>query len=205
MYNVGRNNFYKNEKLATIYTPTHVSSFLFDILHDKIQPQGLVLDPCVGQGSLLQPFQQAGFRVAGIDIEDQGFPHTTCKNFLSVQPGEFEQPSLVIVNPPFNIDQKTKAMAAELFGRRPLLPEVWLQQIIQLFGKDLPIVLFAPYGMRLNQTVHSKRWQKFVNGAYPSIASIVALPKDVYENVLFHSEVLIFNVEGLKPHYFFNG
>jgi len=45
----------------------------------------------------------------------------------------------------------------------------------------------------------------FVDGAYPAISSIVALPKDVYDGVLFHSEVLIFNVDGLNGHYFFDG
>ena len=67
------------------------------------------------------------------------------------------------------------------------------------------MVLFAPYGLRLNQSVGSRRWRKFVDGSYPAISSIVALPKDVYDNVLFHSEVLIFNVDGLNGHYFYDG
>jgi type I restriction enzyme M protein len=37
---------------------------------------------------------------------------------------------------------------------------------------------------------------------YPEITSIVSLPKDVFENILFHSEVLIFNMPQLKGHYF---
>ena len=90
-----------------------------------------------------------------------------------------------------------------MLGRRPLLPEVWLSRIVELWGKEVPTILFAPYGMRLNQSAKSGRWQRFVNGTYPEIVSIVALPKDVYDNVLFHSEVLIFNIEGLKGHYFF--
>ncbi len=69
----------------------------------------------------------------------------------------------------------------------------------------MPLVLFAPYGLRLNQTVASKRWRRFLDGSYPPISAIVALPKDVYEGVLFHSEVLIFNVEGLRGHYFYDG
>jgi len=31
------------------------------------------------------------------------------------------------------------------------------------------------------------------------------LPKDIYQDVLFHSEVLFFNIDGLKPHDFFPG
>ena len=205
MYNVARNNFYGNEKNATIYTPDGVCNFLFQLLHDKIDLYGTVFDPCVGAGALLWPFKEAGFNTLGIDIEYQGFPNTICENYLAVTPGTFATPSLVIANPPFNIDDKTKELAAELAGRRPLLPEVWLQKIIQLWGKDVPICLFAPYGLRLNQSLNSRRWQAFVTGEYPKISSIVSLPKDIYDGVLFHSEVLIFNIEGLEAHYFYHG
>ena len=204
MYNVARNNFYSNEKNATVYTPDKVCDFLFNLLSGDIK-SGTVLDPCVGAGALLKPFKNAGYDTVGIDIEDQGFPNTIARNFLSVETGDFVKPDLVIANPPFNIDHKTKELARKILGARPLLPEVWLQQIIRLWGKNVPICLFAPYGLRLNQTVNSKRWKKFVDGTYPPIASIVALPKDIYADVLFHSEVLIFNVGGLDGHYFFNG
>jgi len=205
MYNVARNNFYDNEKNSTIYTPGSVSDFLFSILHDKIDRNGIVIDPCVGAGSLLWPFKKAGFSTVGIDVEDQSYPETVIQNFLSMKENTFGQPSLIIANPPFNIDSKTKELAIKIGGGRPLLPEVWLQHALKLWGMDVPICLFAPYGMRLNQTVKSRRWLKFLNGEYPPISSIIALPKDVYKNVLFHSEILVFNVEGLKPHYFFNG
>ena len=81
--------------------------------------------------------------------------------------------------------------------------EVWLAKIIELFGKDVPIVLFAPIGFRLNLTAQSKRWVKLTNGTYPAITSIISLPKNVFPNVVFHSEILIFNVQGLEPHYFY--
>ncbi len=205
MYRVDRNDFYREQKNATIYTPSRLSRFLFNLLHDKVDPNGVVLDPCVGAGSLLKPFKQAGFKTVGIDIEYQDYPGTRVCDFISLQPGDIDTPALVIANPPFNIDEKTKELISRFFGRRPLLPEVWLHRIIGLWGKDVPIVLFAPYGLRLNQTVQSNRWCKFVNGEYPPISSIVALPKDIYENVLFHSEVLIFNVNNLEGHYFYSG
>ena len=205
MYNVERNNFYKNQKNATIYTPPSVSRFLFNILFDKIDASGYVLDPCVGAGSLLVPFMEAGFEIKGIDIEHQGFANTIIRNFLDIEPGQFDRPSLIIANPPFNIDSKTKVLAAQISGARPLLPEVWLQKIVQLWGNDVPICLFAPYGLRLNQTISSKRWRKFIDGTYPSISSIVALPKDIYDDVLFHSEVLLFNIKDINGHYFYDG
>lgn len=205
MYRVDRNNFYSEQKNATIYTPPGVSRFLFGLLCDKINPSGMVLDPCVGAGSLLHPFREAGFSTLGIDIEGQGFSNTIIRDFLLFEADELPTPDLVIVNPPFNIDRKTQEIAARTFGRRPLLPEVWLRQIIDLWGKDIPIALFAPYGLRLNQTLTSRRWRNFADGTYPEIASIVSLPKNIYAEVLFHSEVLIFNVAGLKGHYFYDG
>lgn len=76
MYRVDRNNFYKHEKQATIFTPDYVSEFLFGLVSKYIDKKGLVIDPCVGKGSLLKPFKKNGFKVLGIDIENQGFPKT---------------------------------------------------------------------------------------------------------------------------------
>ena len=205
MYNVSRNNFYDNQKRSTIYTPQRLSQFLFDLVKDQIEPTGLVLDPCVGGGSLLAPFAAAGFRTIGIDITDQGWPDTHLRNYLDVEPGEYPKPALVIANPPFNVEAKTKMIMKAEYGARPLLPEVWLKKTVSLFGGDVPMVMFAPYGLRLNQTINSRRWQAFLTGAFPPICSILSLPKDIYQDVLFHSEVLFFNIPGLKPHDFFPG
>ena len=205
MYRVDRNDFYREQKNATVCTPSSVSRFLFDLVHGTIDPQGIVIDPCVGKGSLLIPFREAGFRTQGVDIEDQGYQDTIVRDFVSMRKGELENPALVIANPPFNIDMKTKNSVAQNFGRRPLLPEVWLHKVVELWGKEIPLILFAPYGMRLNQTINSRRWRRFADGTYPAISSIVALPKDIYDGVLFHSEVLIFNIKGLAGHYFYDG
>lgn len=205
MYRVDRNDFYTTAKDSTVYTPSGVSEFIFDIVHDKIERNSFVLDPCVGEGSLLKPFKQAGFDTVGIDIDYQGHPRTIIRDFIAVEPGEIPTPGLVIANPPFNIEPKTKAIVSQRFGRRPLLPEVWLSQCLTLWGGKVPLILFAPYGMRLNQSLSSARWSRFVSGEYPEICSIIALPKDVYKGVLFHSEILIFNIHGLRAHYFYHG
>lgn len=204
MYRVDRNNFYTTQKKATIYTPKEVSEFLFAILQPSVhQDDGVIFDPCVGKGSLLLPWQRNGYTVFGVDIEDQGFFETEELNYLELTKEDIRGDiSLVIMNPPFNIDDKTKEYIKRQYGGRPLLPEVWLQKAIELFGKEIPIVMFTPYGFRLNQTEASKRWQKFSSGEYPEITSIVSLPKDVFDGVLFHSEVLCFNLPQLKGHYF---
>lgn len=203
MYRVDRNNFYQKEKKATVYTPDYVSEFLYAILHTHISKKGVVIDPCVGTGSLLKPWQKNGYKVIGIDVEYQGFQNTKVKNYLEVKRGEIKKEiSLVIMNPPFNIDSKTKEYIRIHYGGRPLLPEVWFSKALELFGSQVPIVMFTPYGFRLNQTENSKRWMKFADGEYPPITSIVALPKNVFDGILFHSEVLIFNLKMSNGHYF---
>ena len=117
------------------------------------------------------------------------------------------KPQLVLCNPPFNG-----------YGNK-LGSEVWLDKIIELFGKEVPIVLFAPMGFRLNGKQNGKRWSKFNSDKYPPISSIISLPRDIFPEVEFHSErlysnlqktfnkgfqILIFNLQGLEPHYFFN-
>src|SRR3546814_5850336 len=105
IYRVDRNNFYQNEKKATVCTPDYVSEFLFSIMSPHIKKGGLVVDPCVGEGALLLPWQREGYKTLGIDIEDQGFPNTIEKNYLEVRKSHIrKKPSLVILNPPFNID-----------------------------------------------------------------------------------------------------
>ncbi len=206
MYRVDRNNFYEEVKKATVYTPQELSQFLFSLLGPHLDQDSLVLDPCVGEGSLLRPFDSHGYRTLGIDIEDQGYSgKLIIKNYLEVEREELPVPSLVLMNPPFNIDAKTREYVRASYGRRPLLPEVWLQKTLELFGRHIPLVMFTPYGFRLNQTATSKRWQQFHSGEYPEIKSIISLPKNVFEGILFHSEILVFNVEGLKAHYFYFG
>ena len=207
MYRVDRNNFYKVQKNATVYTPDGVSEYLFHLL--KTPGKGFVVDPCVGGGSLLKPFAASGYDVLGIDVENQGYLGVLECNFLALEIGDLEArgfavPDLVIANPPFNIDAKTAALAKGIAGGRPLLPEVWLRKIVALWGREVPICLFAPYGLRLNQTCASRRWRAFVDGTYPPISAIVALPKDIYEGVMFHSEVLIFNRPDIAGHYFYH-
>jgi hypothetical protein len=65
------------------------------------------------------------------------------------------------------------------------------------------MVLFVPIGFRMNLTLTSERKMKFEDGTYPPIVSHISLPKNIFEGVIFHSEILIFNVKGLKGHYFY--
>ena len=58
MYNVGRNNFYDNQKNATIYTPAPVATFLNDLLRHNISVDKVVLDPCLGAWCVVMAIQE---------------------------------------------------------------------------------------------------------------------------------------------------
>lgn len=201
MMRIDRNNFYENEKKSTIYTPPWLSVFLCKITRPHLPKNATILDPCVGKGSLLKPWVKRGHKVVAYDLIDQGFPNTIQKNFLNIKATN-KRPSLVLLNPPFNMDDNNREFCKKKFGGRPLLPELFIDQIFSLYGKDVPVVLITPYGLRLNLTADSKRWHKFSDADFPPITSIISLPKNTFEGILFHVEILIFNIPQLKPHYF---
>ena len=201
MYRIDRNNFHINTKENDIETPTDLSEFIYFIVSPIINNKDeYILDPCVGKGSLLNPFIQNGYKTIGIDNIDLGFKDTVIENYLDINESFVLNPSLVICNPPFNVGKDTKKKHSK---GRPLIPELFLKKTIELFGKDIPMILFTPYGFRLNQKGGGKRREKFINGEYPPIKSIISLPLDIFKGITFHSEILIFNIDGLKPHYFY--
>ncbi len=206
---VKRNDYRKNKKNSTVYTPTGVAQFLFDILSPKftahLEPQCQVLskykssypgrpftvfDPSIGSGRLTNPWYDIGCQIIGCDINDQG---ALCNTF---DESTFESrqytwnPDLVLCNPPFNGCQ----------GKR-LYSEVFLKKIFDLFGYQQPTVLFVPMGFRLNQRKKSKRW-RWLRDCGAKITNIISLPLDIFEGVEFHVEIVIFNIDGLEPHYF---
>jgi len=60
MYKMNLNNYHPQPKNSTIYTPSEVSEFIYELLKDKIPKSRAsfspaILDPCCGQSSLLKP------------------------------------------------------------------------------------------------------------------------------------------------------
>ena len=203
-YNMQTNNFHENQKNSVVYTPDKLSEFLFEIVSPNIDKDGYVLDPCTGQGSLIKPFVKNGFKTLALDITDQGFEGTKITNYLESKPDFYPgKPSLVIMNPPFNLDDENKKALEHLnYRRRPLLPEVFLRYTLGLFGLEVPIVMFTSNGFRLGLTSRSTRFARACRGEFPDISTIVSLLTDTFENVCFTSEILMFNIKGMKPHYF---
>ncbi|MEN6367645.1 MAG: hypothetical protein ABFC88_12595 [Thermoguttaceae bacterium] len=204
---VNRNNYRENPKRSDIYTPPGVASFLYETLRmaSPLKRRGgpsagggrcvrnfaTILDPAIGTGQLTQPWWDAGHTIIGCDIVSK---RAECHKYYHSRYEDLEKiewtPGLVVCNAPFN----------GAAGRK-LYPEVFLEHTFKLFGIHQPIVLFTPMGMRLNQRRKSSRWRS-LRDCGAELTSIISLPLDIFPGVEFHSEILMFNLRGVKPHYF---
>jgi type I restriction enzyme M protein len=200
---VKKNDYIKNPKNNCVDTPIWLSLFIFNIIPDQYK-KGMVLDIACGNGNLSYRFEN----VIGIDILDYIYSDSLldegnhlkmdylneCFPKDSIFNTQFKNNiKLIVCNPPFN-DSKG-------IYKKKLLPELFFKKIISDFGPEFPFILFVPMGFRLNQRKKSKRY-KFIRQSGAEITSILSLPIDIFKNVLFHSEVLFFNMEGMKAHYF---
>lgn len=184
-------NIERNKGIKRNDTPTPIG--IVDFITELISPLGQslkkVLDPACGKLN----DEGKGILTSKLSCDVIQYDIIFDKNFFDET--EKIDADLVIVNPPFNrIDCGGKG--------RKLLPEVFMDKILELCGKDIPIILITPMGFRLNCGKKSKRRKKLMND-YPDITSIISLPLDVFEGVKFHTEILCFNLPHLKPHYIY--
>jgi type I restriction enzyme M protein len=187
---VTRNDYHKNRKSSTIYTPVGVAEFLYQLLRRPSVKR--VLDPAIGTGRLTDPWLRGPFQreIIGVDVTTR---KARCQQYFR---GRFEEmswlptPDLVLCNPPFN-----GAPSKQLY------PEVFLKHIFGLFGPKMPTVMFAPMGFLKNQRKRSVRW-RWLRDCGAQITSILSLPLDIFPRVEFHNEIVMFNVTGVQPHFF---
>tara|TARA_R100001443_G_scaffold40836_1_gene54222 strand:- start:7934 stop:8515 length:582 start_codon:yes stop_codon:yes gene_type:complete len=182
--NAGKN---KGVKANDTPTPIEVVEYITKLVEPclRITPMDdrpkRVLDPACGSGILTSKLT---------DVEVVQYDIIIGKDFFSAD--KEEDIDCVIVNPPFNRDGVGQG--------RKLLPEAFLDKILEVCDKNTPIILITPMGFRLNCSKKSKRRKKLIND-YPPISSIISLPLDIFEGVKFHTEILCFNCPWLKPHY----
>ena len=171
----------EEEACNTVETPYKLALDLFRVFKSYV-PEGIILDPAVGNGRLLQPWKSLIHKTIGIDVRP--IPDDVCdvqihNDFLKVK--ELIVPDLILCNPPFN-------------GSRDMMyPEKFLRHCVKLFGKHIPMVFIVPIGFRSNQSTHSRRRCWMLDHG-PEITGIWSLPKDIFKNVQFFTEILIFNI-----------
>ena len=176
MYNVKHK---KCEKKSDIPTPDFLCKYLYDIISPHYNPK-VIFDPCAGDGRLTKYFNCEKIECEikqNKDLFDLKLMKVDC--------------DMVLMNPPFN-SGKGKTLVGELF----------LDRVYNLItDKTIPIVMICPFGFRLNQKKKSGRWQK-LRDKYPEITTIISLPVDTFDGILFHTEIICFNTDKMKPHYF---
>jgi hypothetical protein len=144
-----------------IVTPPRACRWLYETISAKYHIH-TVFDPCLGDGRLVDPWYEAGCEVEWCEIKRDldFFTDATEENLV------FLKPDLVLCNPPFNnIRYKRWRNGAEAF----------LQKIFELCGYDQRVVLFAPFGLRLNVRRRSERSKHLPKW---NITGIVSLPHD---------------------------
>ena len=168
----------KGKKRSDTPTDLRICDFLHKIITEKYNPHK-ILDPCAGDKRLTSLFN---CKVINYEIkEGTDFLKETSKIDCD----------FCIMNPPFNVGGKGRKLAVEVF----------MDKVLELVDNNIPILLITPMGFRLNQRINSTRWKK-IRDEYPPISTIISLPLDIFEDTLFHSEIIGFNTDKLKPHYF---
>lgn len=179
VYNKKQN---KGQKPTDTATPFELCDYLYDLIKDKYDKDNFtILDCCAGDKRLTNNFKNA--KIINYEIKEG-------TNFL--EEDNKINCNLCIFNPPFNAGTGKK-----------LSVEIFLDKVIELCGRDIGIIMITPMGFRLNIRYTSKRRINFKNNKYPDITSIISIPLNTFEDTLYHCEILIYNIEGLKPHYFY--
>jgi len=187
----------KKEKESTIFTPDELSYYIYKIIREQYYPE-IIFDPCIGvSGGMTKYFKKEGFKIIGADIDENSkevcdiFYHKSIKDIKEYSK-EFK-PELVVMNPPFNGN-----------GRKDLLfPHLFLKNIFEEFGYDMKVVMITGDNFLNNNRKKSKRL-KWISDNNINITSIMTLPLDIFDGVLFNCQVLFFNMPKLKPYYIFD-
>jgi len=189
--NARGSNYHSDPRPNDIYTPAPLALFLFDLLDD--QEFTTVLDPAIGAGALTEPWRASGRTIFGCDTNPASAHYADIFRrgpFEDIKRWSAPTPDLVLCNAPCN-GGKGKG----------LYPEVFLRHLVGLFGNGLPIALFCPMGLRLNQRLRSGRYG-WLRDSGPTITDIIALPLDIFPGVQFHMELVMFNLPNIEHHRF---
>ena len=191
------NKNHANKKNSTVYTPSCITEFLHRMIIPHIQKSGdslKIFDPAIGKGALTKQLKSDGAYIVGNDIEDVSKYGVEADELYQGDFKGFDKPlneiDLVIFNPPFNGHPSKK-----------LYPEVFLDKVFELCGYGVQTIIITPSALRNNQDIKSKRFRK-MRDIYSQITSTITLPLNIFDGVALPTEILIFNVGGLKPHYF---
>ena len=215
--NVGKNNYHKNPKKSSIETPIELSLFIYDLLKDH--KWKTVWDIGCGRGVLSYPFYQNKFKCVGHDIAKYTYHSEFIQsNFFSEGTIlDSNNDDLILCNPPFNYQKGTPPSYATKYAKeagfmkKPLFPQLFLHKIFSIWGPKAQVILFTTMGFLRNQrkldnNKFSERheWLRKLYANGTRITSIISVPMNIFPGVIVHSDILIWNIKGLHPHYVYH-
>ena len=187
----------KQEKNSTVFTPNLLSKHIFNIVSKEYDFKSL-FDPCIGvNGGMTKHFKDSGVYIYGADIEKGA--EKVCDTYFhqDIKASDIPmnvKPELIIFNPPFNGNGR---------GKNLLFPHLFLKTMFNRFGEDIPLVMITGDNFLNNNRKDSKRL-KYISESNFEITSIMTLPLNIFDGILFNSQVLFFNMHRLKPFYIYN-
>jgi len=187
----------KEEKNSTVFTPLILSKYITELIEEHYNFKN-IYDSCIGEGNLITFFKEKNKTIIGSDIKKQT-KHQADIFFISdIKDYEYKadiKPDLIIINPPFNGNGKGK--------NNLLFPHLFLLRMFETFGYDIPLVMITGDNFLNNNLKNSKRLN-FISNIEKRLTTIITLPLNIFDNVLFNSQVLFFNMPKLNPYYIFN-
>jgi len=174
--NIVRNPYDENPKRSTIVTPLWLCEYIFKIVHPILKKNLIkeIIDIGCHKGNLSLPFKNNNYRCIGVDNHKVNYHSKFIKlNFLEAEDYGISKhiKKIIICNPPFN-DEKRE------YGKQ-LIPELFLRNILRMFGNKIPLIFFSPMGLLKNQSLSSNRW-KWIRDCGAKITSELELPIDTY-------------------------
>lgn len=181
-HSVTKNNYLKEGKSHTIFTPPAVCEWIAKIVEPEMEDVKIVFDPACGSGNLLAPFKDKIRMGADIFNFDKDEDIVFLKgDFLDWKKDNYGKVDFIPMNPPYNHTDESRAK----WGRSTLFPELFADKCFELFGKDVKMILFTPMGLRLNTRCNkNKQGERYKNirDNWGEITSIVSLPLDLFPN-----------------------
>jgi len=181
----------KMTKDTIVETPIELSKRIYKEVSRK--PFKNILDIGSFKGNLSKPFKRKkNTKIIGLDVINEyskEFDYFIHKDFLNSVKSDFKDLhiDLVVMNPPFQRHKEYKE----------LYPSLFLNKVISLFGKDIPIIMIVGQWYLSN----SNKRMKYLNDL--NLTKIITLHKNVFFPINVESSVLFFNIKTKKSQEFF--
>ncbi len=175
------------QKDSTVITPQYVSNYIYQDL--KRKPFKNILDIGGHSGSLSKIFRKKrNVKIIGIDVindYENKFDIFLHKDFLKTTKEDFKDLHIdfIISNPPFGVNKEYNQ----------LYPQLFLEHIIQIFGKSIPVVFIVGHWFMTNSNSRIQYIKEHLK-----ITKVVNLHVATFAPIRVESDIVYFNIKTAK-------